>query len=785
MRKLIVALFAAAAVWPAAAAIPAAVQSEVIEFYHKDFDHYFITADPKEIQDLDTGVHTGWTRTGYRFPSIKLGAEPAATTPVCRFYGRPEAKLDSHFYSSKLSECDDVKRKFPEAWQFESEEVFRAYAVDPQTGRCPSDTIPVYRLWNQRPDVNHRYTDQLLVFKQMLAKGYKAEGDGNPNEPVAFCTPAGGSVVPPPPAGSPACTLAASSAAPALGTTLTLTATCTGAPTSYLWSGCTSTTNVCQTTQTTAGVASYTVFATNGQGTGAPVTIPITWGGLTGPTPACTIAASTTNPTAGGFLTLTASCSLSPSKFNWFECSYLIPGLCALPIANCAAGTSTCTFSTSTAGFARYGVSGTGAGGTGAVATIEVNWGGSGGTPPPPPAVPSCSLNPSNNNPATGSTITLTATCFGSPTSYEWTNVSCPASSSSCNVSQATPGTTTYFVAGINSAGKGPASSAVVVWGPPPAPVCTVAASNLTPTVGQTITISSSCIGGPTSYAWTGCTSTTSSCTDASTVTGFKTYTLVASSGSGTGAPASVQVNWQAAPTAAPSCTVSPSATTAFTGQPVTLTANCTQSPTSFAWSPGCSISATGNTCTTTSLNVGPQTYTVTASNVPFGAGAASPPVTVTWQQSTAGSDFCPGLPNVVRKSMLWGTANNIIDTIREGPFMSNGTYVVSFVAQGGPYATNGRTDVSEFAGPPIFREMTLSKSSCDFRAVDPSGVNGPIVFTGGSSSLSLAWDVAAAPANLVPGTTYHFNIRNNDFFLGNTCSISSCEARITVNFPY
>ena len=90
-------------------------------------------------------------RTGYRFPVVKIGAEQAGTTATCRFYGRPEAKIDSHFYSSKLLECEEVKKKFPLAWQFEAEEVFRAFAVNPETGQCPVDTGPVYRLGTTAP----------------------------------------------------------------------------------------------------------------------------------------------------------------------------------------------------------------------------------------------------------------------------------------------------------------------------------------------------------------------------------------------------------------------------------------------------------------------------------------------------------------------------------------------------------------------------------------------------------------------------------------------------------
>ena len=169
----------------------------VVEFYHQEFDHYFVTADPKEIADLDTGVHTGWTRTGYRFSVIKGGSTHAGTSSVCRFWN----ENDSHFYSAKVAECDDVKVKFPDTWHFEATEVFRAFVVDPSTGVCPADTTATYRMYNKKR--NHRYTTQLSVYVHMLAKGYQPEGDGNPALPIAFCTPSGGDVVPPLPAHGP------------------------------------------------------------------------------------------------------------------------------------------------------------------------------------------------------------------------------------------------------------------------------------------------------------------------------------------------------------------------------------------------------------------------------------------------------------------------------------------------------------------------------------------------------------------------------------------------------
>ncbi|HEX6974480.1 MAG TPA: hypothetical protein VF147_08765, partial [Vicinamibacterales bacterium] len=318
LRYLLCALCAAFAL-NASAAIPATEQTVAVEFYHATLDHYFITADAKEINDLDTGVHKGWTRTGYRFSVMKSGSSYAGTSPVCRFYS---PTLDTHFYSAKKAECDAVKEKFGNVWTFESDEVFRAFEVDPASGVCAADTQATYRLYNNRPDANHRYTDQVSLFVFMKSKNYIPEGDGNPALPIVFCTPTGGDVVPTANESAPNCTVTATSSTPAVGTTLNLSAACTNNPTTYMWQGCTSTAATCTSTKTAAGSASYTLYAANAAGPAEPVTLTVNWGGGGGgggggAVPICTMTASSLQPYAGSSVTLTASCNNSPATYEW------------------------------------------------------------------------------------------------------------------------------------------------------------------------------------------------------------------------------------------------------------------------------------------------------------------------------------------------------------------------------------------------------------------------------------------------------------------------------------
>jgi len=170
---------------------PPAVILQVDEFYNRRLQHYFITASAAEKRDLDTGVHPGWERTGGSFKAFATGSSASGTiNPVCRYYSDPNnpewGGVDSHFFSADAGECLSVFRKYASGfWMFESDNVFQIDLPEKATGTCPAGTIPVYRLWNQRADSNHRYTTSAAIKAQMLAAGYLAEGYGT--DGVVMC----------------------------------------------------------------------------------------------------------------------------------------------------------------------------------------------------------------------------------------------------------------------------------------------------------------------------------------------------------------------------------------------------------------------------------------------------------------------------------------------------------------------------------------------------------------------------------------------------------------------
>jgi len=368
MRLIRIAALVAIVFAASSTTLRAAIVSAV-EYYDAALDHYFVTALPNEIDALDGGQFPGWVRTGLSFNVYAMGSAIPASTPVCRFYGSPAAGLDSHFYSASPLECQQVQQRFPNAWLLESLDVFEVFLPDTTTGQCPSGSIPIYRAWNQRPDSNHRYTTDLGVMQTMLARGYAAEGYGPGPVPTAMCSPTSVGV------NAPVCAPSATDTSPFVGTTVTLFANCTGNPSSFTWTGCSSSGGRCDTTSDAPGTLTYSVAGTNASGTGNPAAIDIHWRGLpAAPVCAMTITSNTVPPVVGSTALLAAACTNAPTSYNW---------------TNCSSGGALCAAQANSAGLQNYSVSASNGGGTGPSAARAVSWVSSA-----PPAPGLCSQYP-------------------------------------------------------------------------------------------------------------------------------------------------------------------------------------------------------------------------------------------------------------------------------------------------------------------------------------------------------------------------------------------------------
>ena len=155
---------------------------DVVEFYNASLDHYFITHGAAEIANLDAGhTPTRWTRTGQTF---KAYATPhASTSDICRYY-IPPGLGDSHFFGRGTVECTSTGQRFP-ALILEDATFMRMFL--PNAGACPTNTTPVYRVFSNRADANHRYMTDPAIRQQMVAAGWLAEGDGG--DLVVMCAP--------------------------------------------------------------------------------------------------------------------------------------------------------------------------------------------------------------------------------------------------------------------------------------------------------------------------------------------------------------------------------------------------------------------------------------------------------------------------------------------------------------------------------------------------------------------------------------------------------------------
>lgn len=154
----------------------------VVEYYNASLDHYFITWLPSEIAILDAGTQIkGWTRTGQTFKTYT--AAKTGTSPVCRYY-IPPALGNSHFFGRGTAECNATGQNNP---SFVLEDPAFMQMFLPAAGACAADTTPVYRVFSNRPDANHRYMTDKAIRSQMVAKGWLAEGDGP--DFVVMCAP--------------------------------------------------------------------------------------------------------------------------------------------------------------------------------------------------------------------------------------------------------------------------------------------------------------------------------------------------------------------------------------------------------------------------------------------------------------------------------------------------------------------------------------------------------------------------------------------------------------------
>ena len=142
----------------------------VTEYYNVDIRHYFRTGARSDSAFILAGnAGKGWRDTYDYFLAWRDASSGAQA--VCRFYAKGP---NSHFFTADAKECEDVKG-YP-GWVYEG---IAYYVKVPKNGVCPSDSVPVHRLYNNRfifNDSNHRFTTDMDVVTQMTQTGWIYEG---------------------------------------------------------------------------------------------------------------------------------------------------------------------------------------------------------------------------------------------------------------------------------------------------------------------------------------------------------------------------------------------------------------------------------------------------------------------------------------------------------------------------------------------------------------------------------------------------------------------------------
>jgi hypothetical protein len=163
------------------ASVPTHAQNgNVIEYYHRALDSYFITGRANEQVALDALPNT-FTRTGAEF-SAGTTADTRLVR-VCRFYISTATPFaNTHFYGREDIDCATITNAKPIGFTDEGFD----FAVNAQNadGSCPISVLqPIYRSFRAAGNArtpNHRYTTSRAEYDAMTATGWSAEG-------TAFC----------------------------------------------------------------------------------------------------------------------------------------------------------------------------------------------------------------------------------------------------------------------------------------------------------------------------------------------------------------------------------------------------------------------------------------------------------------------------------------------------------------------------------------------------------------------------------------------------------------------
>jgi hypothetical protein len=253
-------------------------------------------------------------------------------------------------------------------------------------------------------------------------------------------------------------------------------------------------------------------------------------------------------------------------------------------------------------------------------------------------------------------------------------------------------------------------------------------------------------------------------------------FTLVGQSLTCNGAPPSGN---------APVCTLNPSNGNPAVGASFVLTAQCSNSPTSYTWSGPGVVASTGSASTQTVTATSSATYSVTASNA-SGSGSAQTYVTVgSVPPAPSGPVACSGFSNTKvidaafpangAPAVKFYTYESVFSQGQAG-WGANDVVVVRFVA---PAPDSFLALQVSASNSPNFRSWTLSTQPCEFAATANTIASG----VANDIAVSLASGVPGNYPSMTPGQTYYLNLANR-WGTQSTCTSNTCDAVIVVQNP-
>ncbi len=181
LKSIAKALIGAAAVLLAGSTYAAPPDLQVVEYFHRSSNHYFMTGSPDDQRLLDAAAASGqFARTGRSFSAWSTSAgAPIGSVPVARFFS---PALASHVFTSNPADIATL-RSLPVTATGAgfADEGIAFYAMQPDNKRCATGLKAIYRAYNNRPDGNHRYSNDIGVQAAMISTGFL-------DESVAFCS---------------------------------------------------------------------------------------------------------------------------------------------------------------------------------------------------------------------------------------------------------------------------------------------------------------------------------------------------------------------------------------------------------------------------------------------------------------------------------------------------------------------------------------------------------------------------------------------------------------------